>query len=115
VRQHLKELTRREARLAEDLARVVRQARRGEITPAEKRAFEADIAAERQEIESRRQALEGSMAGPQRGCATPGANPWEALPPQTRREVLRLLLDRLVLYKPKGQGLAPQADFYWRA
>ena len=120
-RRRLEELVRQEQRLEEDLARVVRQARRGDITLPEKRAFEADIMAERQEIAQQRQALQRGLDDVKAAKASGEAliawlarvDQWAELPLETQKELLRRLLDRLVVYKPKGRGKAPEVDFYW--
>ena len=103
------------------MARVVRQARRGDITLPEKRAVEADIMAERQEIAQQRQALQRGLDDVKAAKASGEAliawlarvDQWAELPLETQKELLRRLLDRLVVYKPKGRGKAPEVDFYW--
>lgn len=119
---HLEDVARREERLEQDLARVLRQARRGEISLAEKRAFEDDIEAERRELAEQRENLQRSLASLQGHEAELGdlltwverADRWNELPGETQKELLRRLLDHLVIFKPKGRGKSPEVDFHWR-
>jgi site-specific DNA recombinase len=122
LRQRLADLDQREERLAEDLARVVRKARRDEITLTEKRAFEQDIEAERQEILGERTALTEALAGMEGAKAEAEAlmtwadrvDQWDVLTTETQREILRHLLERMVVYKPKGRGTTVEVDFHWK-
>ncbi|HYG57108.1 MAG TPA: hypothetical protein VD902_03470, partial [Symbiobacteriaceae bacterium] len=122
LRRQLQDLVRKEERLAADLARVVRRARREEITLAEQRAFQQDIARERQEIQELRSTLEQALAQQEgaRGESealmawVAGANRWESLHPDTQKDVLRHMVDHLVIYKPKGRGQVIELDVYWR-
>lgn len=122
VRQRLAELGRLAERLEHDLARVVRQARKGEISLEEKRAFEADIEAERIDILAQRDALERQVS--QQESTQEGwealldwvvkTDPWSELSLETQKELLGWLLEYLEVYKPKGKGMVPEVDFYWR-
>ncbi len=122
VKQRLAELGRLAEKLDEDLARVVRQARKGEITLKEKRAFEADIEAERQEILTQRDALEREAAAQESSKAELEAlldwmeriDHWSELTLETQKEILGRVLDYMEVYKPKGKGKVPEVDFYWR-
>jgi site-specific DNA recombinase len=122
LRRQLEEVGRREERLQEDASRLVRQARRGEITLAEKREFEIDIEAERQELAEQRATLQRRMQELEAQEHESEAllawvsrvDQWDELPPETQKELLRHLIDRMVAFKPKGRGQVPEVDFYWR-
>jgi site-specific DNA recombinase len=116
------DLARKEQRLEQDRNRVVRQARRGEITLAEKRSFEEDIARESQELAAQRMALERRIAAAEASGNELAAlldwvarvDEWDELEPDTQKECLRRLVDHLVLYKPMGRGTEVEVDFHWR-
>ena len=115
-------LDKRERRLTDDHGRIVRQARRGEITLEEKRSFERDIEAERQELSSQREALELRIRVAETSADGLSdvvtwlrtTDQWDELPADTQKEILRRFVDRVVIYKPKGRYAVPEVDLYWR-
>lgn len=121
-RRQLAELAAREGALDEELRGLIRKARRGEITIKEKRAFEADLEAERQELAQQRGALQKQLARAEAARVEFEAlvawlgrvDAWDELPRETQKELLRHLVERLVVFKPKGRGQGPEVDIFWR-
>jgi site-specific DNA recombinase len=98
-----------------DLARVRRAARRGEVTLATFEELRADAEAEREELVSRRCALESALEAAQ-AAAVPVVSQvdvWTDLDGATQREILYGLLRSVVVFRPKGRGGAPEVDLMW--
>lgn len=110
----LTELDRRLAALAADLARLRRSARRGELAPASFEELKADAEAERAELMERRGAVAALLAHTD---AVPlvqtQLDPWDALAVPEQRQVLTVLLQRVVIFKAKGTGQAPEIELEW--
>jgi site-specific DNA recombinase len=105
----------------EDLARLRRSARRGEIKLSTFEELKADAEAERAQLLQRGAELEAQLSrarSPQSLAADWAAamarlDLWEALDPVSRREILHGLFRNVLIFKPKGSHCAPEINLVW--
>ena len=111
------EVARRLAAVAEDLSRVRRAARRGEVSLSTFEELKSDAEAERKELLGKRANLEQARVDASTVADWEGVlarvDLWDDLDVTSRREVLSGLLRSVVAFKAKGSRGAPEVDLVW--
>lgn len=119
IEQALLALARRQEQVREDVARLLRQARRGELSPRTYEEFRTDSEAELRQLAERAARLRAEQEAAGRAHADldryrgalQAADEWDALPPASRKRLLRLVVKRLTLLG-KGRGTV-EAELEW--
>ncbi|HYF77828.1 MAG TPA: recombinase family protein [Symbiobacteriaceae bacterium] len=113
IEQAIKDTERRKAEVLEDLARLRRQARQGELKASTYEDFKADAEAEMRDLEDRLRDLHLSHATSGKDVAVlqqmedalNAVDEWDTLAGAERKELLRSLCSRLeVLYRGRAGG-----------
>ena len=106
----MKELEKRKTDVLSDLARLRRQARQGELKPSTYEDLKADAETELRELEGQTRELQllHTLRGKNEALLERikqmlvSIEEWDDLTPDARKEVLRALCERLVIYYPGG-------------
>jgi hypothetical protein len=113
IEQAIKDVERRKGEVLNDLARLRRQARQGELKASTYEEFKADAEAEMHGLEDQLQDLHIQLASSGKNVAVleqteqalNGVDEWDSLPGSERKELLRTLCRRLsILYRGRTGG-----------
>ena len=115
----LTEVEHRQDKVRDDLRRLLRQARAGELSARTYEEFRADAEREMQELAARSQRLKAEMESvnhsdvtlEQYRAALAAADEWRSLEPTARKRILRLLVQHLTLFRG-GHGPV-EIDIEW--
>lgn len=115
----LDDLKHRQEKVREDLRRLLRQARSGELLPRTYEEFRADAEAELQELTERANRLRALQESAKHSSVTmehyraavESADEWFSLEPTARKRILRMVIKRLVLFRG-GDGPV-EVDVEW--